>query len=313
MPGRNVYETDALRLFDAVARTGSFTAAADELGYTQSAVSRRIASLEQRAGGPLFERLPRGARLTPAGRLLHRHAREVLDRLAHAHAELAALHAGTAGPLRVGAFATAAAALLPATLREFRAACPGVRVGIAEGLSRELMTRLHDGDLDIAVVSDYPLGLEPPDGTRLRPILEDELLVALPADHPLAGRGSVDLAELRDANWIEGAPPARETLLVTSCRAAGFTPRVGVRIGEWTGKLGFVAAGLGVTLVPRIMAPAVRPDVALCSLGASAPRRTVFAALPAAAPLPAARTLLRLLAETARAYGGPPRTAATGT
>jgi len=121
MQGRNVFDPDALRLLDAVARTGSFTAAAEELAYTQSAVSRRIASMEQRAGGPLFERLPRGVRLTPAGALLHRHARDVLDHLARAEEELAALHRGTGGRLRVGAFATATAALLPETMRVFRA------------------------------------------------------------------------------------------------------------------------------------------------------------------------------------------------
>src|SRR5690242_6107665 len=101
MRGGNVFELEELRLFVAVARSGSFTAAGAELNYTQSAVSRRIASLEQDAGGPLFERLPRGVRPTPAGLILHRHALEVLDRMAAADRELSALHAGRAGVLRV--------------------------------------------------------------------------------------------------------------------------------------------------------------------------------------------------------------------
>src|SRR5689334_22563317 len=107
MRGRNVFETDALRLLDVVALAGSFTGAAARLNYTQSAVSRRIASLEQRAGGPLFERLPRGVRLTPAGEALHRHAQVVLNRLVRAEEELAGIHGGYRGRLRVGAFATA--------------------------------------------------------------------------------------------------------------------------------------------------------------------------------------------------------------
>lgn len=300
MQGRNVFDPDALRLLDAVARTGSFTAAAEELAYTQSAVSRRVASMEQRAGGPLFERLPRGVRLTPAGALLHRHARDVLDHLARAEEELAALHRGTGGRLRVGAFATATAALLPETMRAFRAVRPHVEITLGEGLSHELIDRLVRGHLDLAVVSDYPSGLAVPDGVETHVLLEDELLVALSLDHPLAGREMIDIAELKEDNWIEGAPPGRETMLRRSCRRAGFTPRVGIRVAEWTAKLGFVAAGLGVTLVPRILSRAIRPDVALRSLGESAPRRTVFVALPAVAPLPAALALLDVLRDTAR-------------
>jgi DNA-binding transcriptional LysR family regulator len=94
MHRRNVFELDALRLLVVVARTGSFTAAATELNYTQSAVSRRIATLEAQAGGPLFERLPRGVRLNPAGQALHRHAEEIMARLARAANELAAIHGG---------------------------------------------------------------------------------------------------------------------------------------------------------------------------------------------------------------------------
>ncbi|WP_055482270.1 LysR family transcriptional regulator [Sphaerimonospora mesophila] len=294
--------TDELRLLEVIARTGSFTAAAVELNYTQSAVSRRVASLEAAAGGPLFERLPRGVRLTPAGRTLHRHAREILERLGRAREELAAIHHGIGGRLRVGAFATANAVLVPNALRAFGKARPEVAVGIVEGLSGELMDSLRRAEIDIAVVSDYPSGLGPADDVEITHLMEDELLVALPADHRLAGAEVVDLRDLRDESWIEGAPPGRPTMLAAACAKAGFTPRVDIRIAEWTGKLGYVAAGLGVTLVPALAVPAVRGDLALRPLGAFAPRRTVYAALPRAVPLPAAGALLDLLRAEA---GGP--------
>ncbi|WP_214411689.1 LysR family transcriptional regulator [Sphaerisporangium fuscum] len=300
-----MFETDDLRLLDVVARTGSFTAAADELSYTQSAVSRRIAALEREAKGPLFERLARGVRLTPAGTVLHRHARDVLERLDHAALELAAVHDGSGGRLRVGAFATANAVLLPETLREFRQACPGVEVALVEGFSNRLLERLHEGSIDIAVVSDYPSGLVPGAEAELVPLLTDELLVALPPGHRLAHRQVIDLRDLRDENWIEGAPPGHPTMLAQSCARAGFTPRIGIRIGEWTGKLGYVAAGLGVTLLPSMAARAVRGDLALRPLGAYAPRRQVYAALPRTAPLAAAATLLRLLRRAAREWHAP--------
>lgn len=293
-----MFDTDALRLLDAVARTGSFTGAAAKLNYTQSAVSRRIASLEQQAGGPLFDRLARGVRLTPAGETLHQHARAVLNRLARAADELAGIHGGYSGRLRVGAFATANVALVPGALRAFRRRFPEVALAPVEGPSGGLLRRMREGELDVAVVSDYPSGLPYDDEVEIIPLVEDELLVALPGDHRLAGRESVDLRELREETWIEAPPPGRTTMLEEACARAGFTPRATVRIAEWTGKFGFVAAGLGITLVPAIAAPAVPPELVLRSLGDLAPHRTVYAALPGT-PLPAARTLVRLLSEAA--------------
>ncbi|GIH99475.1 LysR family transcriptional regulator [Planobispora takensis] len=296
-----MFDIEALRLLDAVARTGSFTAAAARLDYTQSAVSRRIASLERQAGGPLFERLPRGVRLTPAGELLHRHAAVVLNRLDRAAEDLAGIHGGYRGRVRVGAFATANVALVPVALRAFRREFPQVEPVPVEAPSPGLMRRMREGGLDVAVVSDYPSGLPYDDEVEIVQLAEDELLVALPGDHRLAAADPadpVDLRELREETWIEAPPPGRRTALADACARAGFTPRTTVRIAEWTGKFGFVAAGLGVTLVPSLAAWAVPAGLALRSLGEFAPRRTVSAALPPAC-LPAARALVRFLAESA--------------
>ncbi|MGI5272517.1 LysR family transcriptional regulator [Nonomuraea sp. CA-218870] len=290
----NAFDTATLRLFDEVARSGSFTAAAELLGYTQSAVSRRVAALERAAGGPLFERLPRGVRLTSAGHLLHRHAADVLDRLDRAGEELTALHRGSGGTLRVGSFATANADLLPATLRRFADRRPGVDLRVIEGLSPHLVERLHAGALDLAVISDYLV--TPPGDLRLVPLLRDRLLVALPRDHRLAGEDDVDLRELAGERWIEAAPRGRPTLLLAACAAAGFTPRGGLRVAEWSGKFGFVAAGLGVTLVPELAARAVPSSLVLRRLRGQMPTRTVYAILPEPA-LPAATELAGMLGE----------------
>ncbi|WP_438948514.1 LysR family transcriptional regulator [Streptomyces atratus] len=294
MLGGNVFEIDALRLLVTVAETGSFTQAAVRLDYTQSAVSRRIASLEKRAGGPLFERLARGVRLNPAGHALHRHAVEVLDRLSRAEHELTAIHAGHGGTLRVGAFATANISLVPAALRAFVQSRPDVEVIAAEGRSGTLMQRLAEGALDLAVVSDYPSGLPSADGVTTEILLVDELLVVLPRSHRLAGSGTIDLRELRDEAWLQDAPADRPMMLAEICARAGFRPRKTIRIAEWTGKFGYVAAGLGVALVPSLASWAVPAELSLCRLGDLAPRRTVHVALPAA-PLPAALKLRDLL------------------
>ncbi|MEV5686366.1 MULTISPECIES: LysR family transcriptional regulator [unclassified Streptomyces] len=289
-----MFENDALRLFVTVAESGSFTEAAVRLSYTQSAVSRRIAALEQRAGGPLFDRLPRGVRLNPAGRTLHRHALEVLDRLARAERELAVLQAGLGGLLHVGAFATANISLMPGALRALRDARPEVEVVAAEGPTDTLMRRLSDGALDLAVVSDYPSGLPRADGVTTTELCEDELCVALPRGHRLAGAGRIDLRELRDEAWLQSAYGDRPTMLADACVRAGFSPRKIIRIAEWTGKFGYVAAGLGVALVPSLAARAVPGTLAVCRLTDPALRRTLHVALPSA-PLPAALELRGLL------------------
>ncbi|WP_405983670.1 LysR family transcriptional regulator [Streptomyces sp. NBC_00872] len=291
-----MFESDALRLLVAVAETGSFTRAAVRLNYTQSAVSRRIAALEQQAGGPLFDRLPRGVRLNPAGRALHRHATEVLDRLSRAERELAVLHAGHGGLLHMGAFATANISLVPAALRTLQNARPDVEVVAVEGPTDTLMERLADGALDLAVVSDYPSGLPSADGVTTTVLCEDELFVALPRGHRLAGAGTVDLRELRDEAWIHNAYGDRPTMLADACARAGFTPRKIIRIAEWSGKFGYAAAGLGVALVPSLAARAVPGELVLRRLSDPALRRTVHVALPAA-PLPAALKLCELLSD----------------
>ncbi|BAL87863.1 putative LysR-family transcriptional regulator [Actinoplanes missouriensis 431] len=298
--GAPLFDIDALRLLVAVAEAGSFTRAGGQLNYTQSAVSRRIAALEQQAGGPLFERLPRGVRLNPAGRALHRTATEVLDRLARAEHQLAVLHAGHGGLLHVGGFGTANVSLMPTALRSFRDTEPDVEVVAFEGPTATLMARLEDGTLDLAVVSDYPYGLPTAEGVTTTVLCEDELLVALPRRHRLAGATTIALSDLRDEAWVQNAYGDRPTMLADACARAGFSPRKIIRIAEWTGKFGWVAAGLGVALVPSLAAWALPTELVLCRLDDPALRRTIHVALPAA-PLPAALTLARLLRDAVSA------------
>ncbi|MFI9149389.1 LysR family transcriptional regulator [Streptomyces sp. NPDC053367] len=288
-----------LRAFLEVARQGSFTVAARTLGWTQSAVSRQISSLESALGGePLFERLPRGVRLTEAGRVLVPYAEAVAQALRGAGRELADLRAGTAGRLRFGAFATADAALVPRALAAFRARRPRIRVTREEGLTPALLDRLTAGHLDLAVVSTT--GRVPLDAYDLHHLLDESLYVAVPADHPLAGQGPVGLGQLADAEWIAGGPTPEGTLLDAALRQ-DFRPRVTHVVAEWTAKQGYVAAGLGVTLIPALAAASVRPDIALLPvLDEDAPARAVYAAtVKGRAPTPAARVFLAALREAA--------------
>lgn len=265
-----------LRVFTEVAKLGSFTAAGRALGYTQSAVSRQISALEGESGMPLFDRLPRGVRLTEAGGTLLPHAEAVLGRLAAARRDLGALRDLTAGRVRVGAFATAQVSLVPRAFTAFRARHPKVGVGVAEGFTPQLVEWLLAGDLDLAVLSTT--GSASFDGLDLVPLLVDRMVVALPGGHRLAGERSVALADLADEEWIAGSSRPEDTLMA-HCLRSGFRPRISLVVADWLAKQGFVAEGLGITLVPSLAVAAVRPDIALVPLlPDQVPVREVYAA-----------------------------------
>ncbi|MFJ3877762.1 LysR family transcriptional regulator [Streptomyces sp. NPDC090077] len=265
-------------VFLRVARDGSFTAAARALGYTQSAVSRQVQALEEEWGTALFDRLPRGVRLTEAGRVLLPHAEGVRDRLRAARAELTALRSLGGGTLRVGAFAAANVSLVPRALAAFGDRYPGVTVVHSEGPTAKHAALLAEGALDLAVLST-PAGVELP-GPELHHLLDEPMYAALPLGHRYAGRSVLHLAELADEDWIEGDVRPEQTLLAPAL-AAGFRPRVAFRVNDWTAKQGFVAAGLGITVLPELAAGAVRPDVVLVPVDpADLPCRKVYAGTP---------------------------------
>ncbi|MDQ7809098.1 LysR family transcriptional regulator [Amycolatopsis sp. A133] len=302
-----------LRVFLEVARQGSFTSAARTLGWTQSAVSRQISSLESALGGaPLFDRLPRGVRLSEQGRALVPHAEIVTDTLHGAARELAALRDVAGGRLRFGAFATADAALVPQALATFRAGRPGVRLFREEGFTPNLLDRLTAGHLDLAVVSTTRRA--PLESYDLHHLLDEALYVAVPTRHRLAERATVRLGELAEDDWISGSARLEGTLLEAAVRQ-GFRPRVTHVVAEWLAKQGYVAAGLGVTLVPALAATSVRPDIVLLAvLDEEAPARAVYAAtakgrLPSSASEAFVAALRGAAAEICREVPRPARTA----
>lgn len=192
-----------------IAESGSFTAAAARLGYTQSAVSRQAASLERSAGAALFEWHPGGVRLTAAGLALLRHARTILESVAAAERDI-----GGAGappePVRLGVFLSAGALLLPAVT------APQVAVTTREGTTPGLIRALRAGSVDLAVLTSRP-SHRPTDGEsprlHLETVEETELAVAVPATGAFAGRTEVSSDELVGAPWIATPSSGAEPLL----------------------------------------------------------------------------------------------------
>ena len=266
-----------LRVLREVARRGSFSAAAEALSFTQPAISRQIAALELEAGTRLVDRRARGVRLTPAGELLLGHADVILDRLARAETQLEALAGLAGGRLRLGAFGTANATLIPLAIRAFAAEYPAVELRLVEGWSSELVARMLAGEVDLAVLATDPAEEE----IELEHLMDDPLYVALAADHPLAGEPALRMADLRDETWIESHRGASEGALIDAARSAGFEPRIGIEAGNWLGKQGLVAAGVGITLVPSVALATIREDVVLRSLGGDGPVRRLFLATEA--------------------------------
>jgi DNA-binding transcriptional LysR family regulator len=269
----------ALRTFVEAARTGSLTAAAGRAGYTQSAVSRQVAALEATLGVRLLERRARGVAPTPEGAALLPHAEAILQRFAAARTAVDAVRRADAGLVRVGAVPTANAALVPAAIAALRDARPGVEVGLTEAGSEQLLRALDADEIDLAVVAAYPG--RPRDGGTV--LLTDPLLVALPHDHAAAGADRLRLADLAGEPWVEHFPFSGDALRQAAA-ADGFEPRIAYRVRDWTGKLGFVAAGLGLTLVPALAAAGVRADVVLRDVAHALLRRDIVVRQRPSAP-----------------------------
>jgi DNA-binding transcriptional LysR family regulator len=296
-----------LRVLREVAAKGSFSAAAESLAYTQSAVSQQIAALEREAGTRLVERSARGVRLTEAGAALVRHADVILARLADAEAELEAIAGLRGGRLRLVSFATAGATIMPRAIAQFRDRHPGVELSLEPAEPDEALARLRAGECDIALTIDAPFCTPDDDGVERRHLLDDPMYVVLPRSHPLAAKPRIRLDELSAEPWIGGSSGGcPDTLiLLRACQRAGFEPRIAFHSDDYLAIQGFVAAGVGVSLIPDLALLAVREDVAIRALGGDAPVRSIEAAtMRDGYRSPAVDAMLEILAEEGQAFAG---------
>ncbi|GAB2865552.1 LysR family transcriptional regulator [Actinocorallia aurea] len=247
-------ELDArrLRVLHTVAVRGGVTAAADTLCVSPSAVSQQLALLEREAGCDLVERAGRGIALTPAGRALASAAEEVLHALDRAEAAVAAARRGISGTVRVGAFPSAARALVgPAVARALRRH-PDLDVRVSEGEDGRSLADLRLASLDVVIAQEYDhVPVTFPAGLVRHALLRDPLHLCVPASGPFAEASS--LGDLRDAPWIAAAPgtPCGDSTR-QACHDAGFSPDVRHTVMDFALALDLVAEGLGVAAIPRL-------------------------------------------------------------
>jgi DNA-binding transcriptional LysR family regulator len=290
------------RTFLTACRLGSLSAAAAELGYTQSAVSRQLAGLEREVGAPLVERHARGVRPTVAGEAFRHYAQAAVNEAERAiRAAREASGESPARPLAVGATPSLAAGVVPAAMRRLLDAVGPLPWALVPGLTRELYERMANGDLDLAVVTDAPPGL-PSDPRLERQLLGlDEMIVVLPAGHPLAGNERVRIEVLAGEAWVEDNEGSAALLRQHTARA-GVTARIDLNAADLPGKVALVAAGHAIALVPGVLATALRADVTTVAL-VNPPARGIYAVLPRHDPHPSAPLLLRQLMASFRLRG----------
>jgi DNA-binding transcriptional LysR family regulator len=294
-------DIERLRVLAAVARHGSMTAAAASLAYTPSAVSQQVRKLEAELGLQALSRHAKGVDLTDAGLAVVKHVASIERELAALRDDLEAIAGARAGSLRLGAFPTFGASLLPFAITTFAQQHPGVSLSVRSSRLRGLLELLRDREIQMAVLWDYAWSrLEEPDLVAT-PLLEDPTQLVVSESHPLAQRGEVRVEELAAERWITRADghPVVEVLLRT-CQIAGFEPAISFEANDYQEAQAMVAAGLGVALAPRLALTGLRDDVRVLGFADDVPARRIMLAYSAArTPSPPEVAMAHILREVA--------------
>jgi DNA-binding transcriptional LysR family regulator len=274
-PGWLGLELRHLIALKTIAEAGTFGRAAQQLGYTQSAISQQIAMLERIVGQRLIERPggPRPVSLTEAGEVLLRHAEAIAARLQAAQADLAALDAGDAGPLRIGTYQSVGARVLPELLRVFSAEWSQVEITLQESADdRDLIAQVERGDLDLSFVV-LPIDLGPFESIEL---FRDPYVLVVPTGSPLAERERTPtLRELVDHPLISHRTCRTTKHVEDRLRQAGREPNIAFRSDDNGTVQGLVAAGVGIAIVPRLTVDEADPAVKVVDLGERIPPRLI--------------------------------------
>lgn len=242
-------EVHQLRYFCAVAESGNFTRAAEATRISQPSLSQQIHKLEDELGAKLFDRLPRSARLTQFGKAFLPKAQAILRQIGEARLEIREMASAESGEVVLGAIPTVAPYLLPAVLTSFSRQHPSVSVSVVEEITPMLLEKLHQGTLDLAllalpVAGDELISIE---------LMQESLFAVLPEKHPLAGRGSILLDDMRDEPFLllKEGHCFRENAL-QACRQSRMNPNVVFESGQFATILAMVSAGMGVSVVPQM-------------------------------------------------------------
>jgi molybdate transport repressor ModE-like protein len=256
--GRPSLDSSELRVIHALARNGSLTAAAAELGLSQPAVSQRIKRVETRLGVPIIERSGRGIRLTQAGQILAHHAKKVVAEIDRALEKVEDLRGGRGGILRLVGFPSASATIVPEMMQALPTASAGVTLEYREAEPPEALQLLAAGEVDAAIVFDYAGTTVVPAGTQMRSLWEEELRLVVPKATQKPGDPcAANLADFATQHWIAGCEKCRGNLL-TAAAEHGFHPDIVQETDNIPAMVAMVAAGGGVGMVPGLALASMR-------------------------------------------------------
>lgn len=252
-----MFDPRHLRLLQEIARTGSLSGAALELGFSQPAVSYQLRTLEREVGTVLVVRNGRATRLTPAGEALAVHADSILSSIQTAERSLADIVGTQAGLVRIAAFPSSCATIVPSAMAAMRRRRPAVEIQLFQAEPPEALAMVRRGEADLAVAYRYdtpshnrrPAARETP--LQRISLMEDPVQVVLPVDHPLAGREEVELSDLADSTWIISSQ-CFEGILQRAALSSGFTPTVSMVADDYVAMQALVAHRLGVAVLPRL-------------------------------------------------------------
>ncbi|MFD5053600.1 LysR family transcriptional regulator [Streptomyces tendae] len=305
-------DVQRLRVLRTVAEHGSFNQAAAALHLTPSAVSQHVAALERSLGAQVVARSTRGVTLTPAGRIMVGAAESVAAELAHAQQRVDQLGNGRT-QITIATFTSGGRLLLPGALTRLATAHPDTVVHVREAEPEDSLPLVRQGAVDLALAYHFdgplPGSLGPTSSLAWTALLEDPLHVVLPDAHPLAGRESLDIAELAAEPWVLGCLKT-ETYLRRYAERAGFDPEVRSTTTDYFFARSLVAAGLGISLIPSIAQTPQVAGVRTVPIVAPTPTRHIGVATIVRRSLPQVMTLIRALQQQAAALDetGPRRT-----
>jgi len=268
-----------MRVLREVATRGSMSAAADALNYTPSAVSQQIATLEREVGVALVERGPRSITLTDAGRALAEHAEIILARLEIAEMEVREIAGLHGGRLRLATFRTAGETIMARAITAFHARHPQVELRLVEGEPEDYLSLIKSGEIDLGLAFEYDhVSRVRVESSEERLLMEDEIGIALPPGHRLAGRDAIELAELAQESWISSTPRSSVHAFTQNiCRAAGFEAQIKFETDDYHVAEALVATGIGIAFLPGLAAATAHPEIVFRPVAPAPPARRIFA------------------------------------
>jgi molybdate transport repressor ModE-like protein len=295
-------EVKRLKILREVAERGSFSAAADAMHLSQSAVSQQIAALEKETGAKLLDRNHGKVRLTDPGASLVVHAEAVMARLEEAERGLADIAELRGGRLRMVSFPTAGATIVAKAVPAFSQKYPEIELELGEAEPEESIPGLKAGEYDLALAYDFDsVPFAEDRDTERHFLLEERMQVALPADHPLAGGRSVRLDQLKEESWACGVRPSScRQNVVQWLRNAGFEPRINFASDDYQVIQSLVASGMGVALVPELLLTGRQQGIKVLDVTPQASVRRVWAVtLGSDLRSPASEAMLEILGSEA--------------